>query len=85
MTPICEFFSEMRAWSYYMPLQLQFDFRFSIKKHLKQMCRTKFCCYTNAKSHYPRVKSDLRYSELLKMSPPSSAQRTFVIQQTFDV
>ena len=32
--------------------------------------------YTNAKSHYPRVKSDLRYSELPKMFPPSSAQLT---------
>ena len=40
------------------------------------MFRTKFCYYTNAKSHYPRVKSDLRYSELPKMSPPSSAQLT---------
>ena len=39
------FFSEMRAGSYDMPLQLQFDFRFSraLKEHLKQMCRTKFC------------------------------------------
>ena len=70
------FFSEMRAGSYDMPLQLQFDFRFSraLKEHLKQMCKTKFCYYTNAKSHYPRVKSDLRYSELPKMSPPSSGQ-----------
>ncbi|CAH3188834.1 unnamed protein product [Porites lobata] len=40
------------------------------------MFRTKFCYCTNAKSHYPRVKSDLRYSELPKMSPPSSAQLT---------
>ena len=72
------FFSEMRAGSYDMPLQLQFDFRFSraLKEHLKQMCRTKLCYYTNAKSHYPRVKSDLRYSELPKMPPPSSAQLT---------
>jgi len=79
LTPICEnVFSEMRAGSYDMPLQLQFDFRFSraLKEHLKQMCKTKFCYYTNAKSHYPRVKSDLRYSELPKMSPPSSAQLT---------
>lgn len=76
---ICEnFFSEMRAGSYDMPLQLQFDFRFSraLKERLEQMCKTKFCYYTNAKSHYPRVKSDLRYSELPKMSPPSSAQLT---------
>ena len=72
------FFSEMRAGSYDMPLQLQFDFRFSraLKEHLQQMCRTKFCYYTNAKSHYPRVKSDLTYSELPKISPPLSAQLT---------
>ena len=71
---ICEiFFSEMRAGSYDMPLQLQFDFRFSraLKEHLKLIYRTKLCYYTNAKSHYPRVKSDLRYSELPKMSPSS--------------
>ena len=40
------------------------------------MFTTNFCYYTNAKSHYPRVKSDLRYAELPKMSPPSSAQLT---------
>ena len=59
-----------------MPLQLQFDFRLNraLKEQLKQMCRTKFCYCTDAKSHYPRVKSDLRYSELPKVSPPSSAQ-----------
>ena len=51
------FFSEMRAGSHDMPLQLQFDFRFSraLKEHLKQMCRTKFCYSMSAKSHYPRV------------------------------
>ena len=43
---------------------------------MKQLCKTQFCYYTNAKSHYPRVKSDLRYSELPKISPPSSAQLT---------
>ena len=65
---IVENLSEMRAGSYDIPLQLQFDFRFSrvLKKHLKETCRTKFCNYTNTKSHYPRVKSDLRYSELPK-------------------
>ena len=78
VVPTLFFFSEMRAGSYDMPLQLQFDFRFNrdLKEHLKQMCKTKFCYYTNAKSHYPSVKSDLRYSELPKMSPPSSAQLT---------
>jgi len=79
LTLICEnFFAEMRAGSYDMPLQLQFDFRFNraLKEHLKQMCRTKFCYYTNVKSHCPRVKSDLRYSEPPKMSPISSAQLT---------
>ena len=38
------------------------------------MCRTKFSYYTNARSH--SLKSDLRYSELPKMFPPSSAQVT---------
>ena len=81
LTLICEnFLSETRARSNDMPLQLQFDFRFrrALKEHLKQMCRTKFCYYTNAKSHYPRVESDLRYSEphVAKMSPLSSAQLT---------
>ena len=51
------FSSEMRAGSYDMPLQLQIDFWFSraLKKHLKQMCRTKFCYSTSAKSYYPKV------------------------------
>ena len=68
------FFSKMRAGSYDMPLQLQFDFRLSraLKEHLKQMCRTKFCYSTSAKSHYPRVQSVLKYSDLPKMFPPSS-------------
>ena len=79
---ICEnFLSETRAGSNDMPLQLQFDFRFrrALKEHLKQMCRTKFCYYTNAKSHYPRVESVfISYSEphVAKMSPLSSAQLT---------
>ena len=78
MTLICEnFFSEMRA-DYticHCNSSLTFDSR-AVKEHLKQMFTTKFCYYTNAKSHYPRVKSDLRYAELPKMSPPSSAQLT---------
>ena len=68
LTMICEnFLSETRAGSNDMPLQLQFDFRFrrALKEHLKQMCRTKFCYYTNAKSHYPRVKSDLGVDDLI--------------------
>ena len=81
LTLICENVpSETRAGSNDIPLQLQFDFRYrrALKEHLKQICRTKFCYYTNAKSHYPRVESDLRYSELHvpKMSPLSSAQLT---------
>ena len=46
LTLICEnVFSEMRAGSYDMPLQLQFDFRCNraLKEHLKQMCKTQFC------------------------------------------
>ena len=72
------FFSEMRAGASDMPMQLQFDFRFSraMKEHLKQMCTTRFSYYTSATSHYPRVKSDLKYSALPKMSPPSTAQLT---------
>ena len=71
-------FSEMRAGASDMPMQLQFDFRFSraMKEHLKQMCTTRFSYYTGATSHYPRVKSDLKYSALPKMSPPSTAHLT---------
>ena len=47
-----------------------------MKEHLKQMCTTRFSYYTSAMSHYPRVKSDLKYSALPKMSPPSTAQLT---------
>ena len=68
------FFSKVRAGSYDMPLQLQFDFRFSraLKEHLKQMCRTKFCYSKSAKLHNPRVQSVLKYSDLLKTVPTSS-------------
>lgn len=68
-------FSGMRAGASDMPMQLQFDFRFrrAMKEHLKQMCTTRFLYYTNATSHYPRVKSDSKYSALPKMSPPSIA------------
>ena len=61
-----------------MPMQLQFDFCFSraMKEHLKQMRTTRFSYYTSATSHYPRVKSDLKYSALPKMSPPSTTQLT---------
>ena len=70
------FFSEIRAGASDMPMQLQFDFRFSraMKEHLKQMCSTRFSYYTSATSHYPRVKSDLIYSALPKMSSPFTAQ-----------
>ena len=61
-----------------MPMQLQFDYRFSqaMKEHLRQMCTTKFSYYTSAKSHYPRVKSDLKYSALPKTFPPAAAHLT---------
>ncbi len=70
------FFSEMRAGAYDMPMQLQFDYRFSraINEHLEQMCTTTFSYYTSAKSHYPRVKSDLKYSALPNTSPPAATQ-----------
>ena len=57
------FFSEMRVGASDMPVQLQFNFGFSraMKEHLKQMCTTRFSYYTSALSHYPRVKSDLKY------------------------
>ena len=79
MTLVLEnFFSEMKAGASDMPMQLQFDFRFSraMNEHLEQMCTTRFSYYTSATSHYPRVKSDVKYSALPKMSPPSTAQST---------
>ena len=72
------FATSSRRWELiirYCNSSLTFDSR-APKEHLKQTLRTKFCYYKNFKSHYPRVKSDLRYSELPKMSPPSSAQLT---------
>ncbi len=67
------FFFEMRAGAYDMPMRLQFDYRFSraVKEHLKQMSY-----YTSSELHYSRVKSDLKYSALPKTSPPPATQLT---------
>ena len=72
------FFSEIRTGAYDMPMQLQFDFRFSrtMKEHLKQMCTTTFSYHTSANNHYPKVKSELRYLALPRMSPPAAAHLT---------
>ena len=59
-------------------MQLQFDFRFSrkIKEHQKLMCTITFSYHTSANNHYPKVKSELPYSALPRMSPPAAAHST---------
>ena len=50
-------FSEMRSGATDMPLQLEFDYRFSraIKERLKRQCFTPFAYFTAPKSYYPQV------------------------------
>ena len=41
-----------------------------------QFVKKTFSYYTSAKSHYPRVKYDFKYSTLPKMPPPFAALLT---------
>ena len=61
-------FSEMRTGASDMPLQLEFDYRFSrsIKERLKRQCLTPYSYFTSPSSYYPRT-----YLCLCKLFRPS--------------
>ena len=65
-------FSEMRSGATDMPLQLEFDYRFSraIKERLKRQCFTPFAYFTAPKSYYPQVFTSTYYNDLPKLRPP---------------
>lgn len=50
-------FSEMRTGASDMPLQLEFDYRFSraIKERLKRQCSTPYSYFTSSGSYYPHT------------------------------
>ena len=62
----------MRSGATDMPLQLEFDYRFSraIKERLKRQCFTKFAYFTAPKSYYPQVFTSTYYNDLPKLRPP---------------
>ena len=66
-------FSEMRSGATHMPLQLEFDYRFSraIKERLKRQF-TPFPYFTAPKSYYPKVFSTTHYKDLPKLCPPKA-------------
>ena len=67
-------FSEMRSGATDMPLQLEFDYRFSrtIKERLKRQCFTPFAYFTAPKSYYPQVFTTTYYNDLPKLCPPKA-------------
>ena len=60
--------------TYPMPLQLEFDYRFSmaIKEQLKRQCFTPFAYLTAPKSCYPQVFPTTYYNDLPKLCPPKA-------------
>ena len=67
-------FSEMRSGATDMPMQLEFDYRFSraIKERLKRQCYTPFAYFTAPKSFYPHTFTSTDYKDLPKLRPPKS-------------
>ena len=74
-------FSEMRSGATDMPLQLEFDYRFSrvIKERLKRQCQTPFNYFTSPRSYYPHVFTATDYKYLPKLKAPKG--RTLSTQQ----
>ncbi|CAB3991047.1 Hypothetical predicted protein [Paramuricea clavata] len=64
----------MRSGATDMPLQLEFDHRFSraIKERLKRQCSTPFAYFTAPKSYYPQVFTSTNYKDLPKLHPPKA-------------
>ena len=67
-------FSEMRTGASDMPLQLEFDYRFSraIKERLKRQCSTPYSYFTSSSSYYPHTFVSASYSDLPKLRPPKA-------------
>ena len=57
-----------------MPLQLEFDYRFSraTKERLKRQCFTPFAYFTAPKSYYPQVFTTTYHNDLPKLCPPKA-------------
>lgn len=67
-------FSEMRTGASDMPLQLEFDYRFSrsIKESLKRQCSAPYSYFTSSSSYYPHTFVSANYSDLPKLRPPKT-------------
>ena len=68
-----------------MPLQLEFDYRFSrsIKERLKRQCLTPFSYFTSPSSYYPHTFVSVNYSDLPKFRPPKRNKLT--VQQVHEM
>ena len=75
-------FSEMRTGASDMPLQLEFDYRFSrsIKERLKRQCLTPYSYFTSPSSYYPHTFVSANYSDLPKLRPPKRNNKLTVQQ-----
>ena len=71
-------FCEMRTGASDMPLQLEFDYRFSraIKERLKRQCSTPYSYFTSSSSYYPHTFVSASYSDLPKLRPPKTNKLT---------
>ena len=71
-------FSEMRTGDSDMPLQLEFDYRFSrsIKERLKRQCSTPYSYFTSSSPYYPHTFVSANYSDLPKLRPPKTNKLT---------
>ena len=67
----------MRAGWSDMPLQLEFDYRFSrsIKERLKRQSCTPYRYFTSTSSYYPHTFVSANYSDLPKLHPQKTDQQ----------
>ena len=71
-------FAEMRSGYTDMPMQLEFDYRFSrcLKERLKRQCLTPYAYFTSPGSFYPHFKTHVQYSDLPRLHPPKAVKLT---------
>ena len=71
-------FAEMRSGYTDMPMQLEFDYRFSrcLKERLKRQCLTPYAYFTSPSSFYPHFETSVQYSDLPRLHPPKAVKLT---------
>ena len=66
--------TEMKMGASEMPLQLEFDYRFSrsIKESLKKQCSKQYSYFISSSPYYPHTFVSANYFDLLKLRPPKT-------------